>query len=297
MEPLGRITVPAGWESMKLAALRGTILVVGAANTGKTTFARYLYHRLGAHHGRLAFVDGDMGQASLGPPTTMTLALGGYREGGFPPGGARFRAFVGDVSPAGHMLQTLVAAHKLVAKARAEGATAVVFDTDGMVEPARGGGALKRALVALLRPETVVALQRGSELEHLLVPLRRGRRTRVIDRRVEGPVRRRGSVERRAHRAKRFQRAFEAGRNLHVDWLSLSVVPSPSFTQHRLVAMEDEDGFVLALGIVVDLDRSRHVVHLHTPLRSLEQVETLHVGDVAVDPHSFRDSRLTSRGC
>jgi polynucleotide 5'-kinase involved in rRNA processing len=194
------------------------------------------------------------------------------------------------------MLQTLVAAHKLNAKARAEGATAVVFDTDGLVEPACGGGTLKRALVELLRPETVVALQRRSELEHFLVPLRRGQRTCVIDRRVEGPVRRRDSVERRAYRASCFQRTFEAARNLPVDWLSLSVIPTPSFTQHRLVAMEDEDGFVLALGIVIDVDRSRHAVHLHTPLQSVEQVETLHVGDLAVDPSTFRDSRFVSRG-
>jgi polynucleotide 5'-kinase involved in rRNA processing len=64
------------------------------------------------------------------------------------------------------------------------------------------------------------------------------------------------------------------------------------FTQHRLVALEDEDGFVLALGIVTGLERDRQVVELHTPLTSLAQVYALRVGDLAVDPQTFRDTRL-----
>jgi polynucleotide 5'-hydroxyl-kinase GRC3/NOL9 len=292
MKPAGQIEVPSEWENLKFAAMGGTILVVGATDTGKTTFARYLYHRLGAHHERLAFVDGDMGQATLGPPTTMTLALGRPNDASFPPTGPRFGAFVGDISPGAHMLPTVVGAHKLVQKARESGATTIVFDTTGLVGPSHGGGALKRALVEILRPEIVVALQRGSELEHLLVPLRRGRRTRVIDRRVVGAVQRREVTARQKHRAEQFRRTFEQGGSLVVDWLGLAVIPSPSFSQHRLVALEDEDGFVLALGIVTGVERSRHTVELYTPLESLERVDALHIGDLAVDPQTFRDRRL-----
>jgi polynucleotide 5'-hydroxyl-kinase GRC3/NOL9 len=272
--------------------MEGTILVVGATDTGKSTFARYLYQRLTAHHDRLAFVDGDMGQATLGPPTMMTLALSSSHDDSFPPTGCRFRAFVGDISPCGHMLPTVVGARKLVDKARHEGATAIVFDTTGLIAPSQGGGALKRALVELLEPQIVVALQRGSELEHLLVPLRRRHRTRVIDRRVAGAVQRRDVANRQKHRAEQFRCAFETARSLKIDWLDLAVIPSPSFSQHRLVALEDADSFVLALGIVTGLERSRHTVELKTPLSSLDQVDALHLGDLAVDPVTFRDRRL-----
>jgi polynucleotide 5'-hydroxyl-kinase GRC3/NOL9 len=292
MRPAGKIEVPSAWENLRFSAVGGTILVVGATDTGKTTFARYLYHRLGAHHERLAFVDGDIGQATLGPPTTMTLALSESHDDGFPPGGCRFRAFVGDISPCAHMLPTVVAAHKLVQKAREEGATAIVFDTTGLVAPSHGGGALKRALVDLLRPEIVVALQRGSELEHLLVPLRRGHRTRVIDRPVVEAVQRRDVEARQKHRAQQFRRSFETAETLAIDWFDLAVIPAPSFTHHRLVALEDKAGFALALGIVTGIERSRHTVELRTPLCSLEEVDALHVGDLAVDPHTFRDRRL-----
>jgi polynucleotide 5'-hydroxyl-kinase GRC3/NOL9 len=288
----GQIEVPGAWKNLKLSDVGGTVLVVGATDTGKTTLARYLYHRLAAHHERLAFVDGDMGQAMLGPPTTMTLALSRPDEARFPPAGPRFRTFVGDISPGGHMLLTVVGAHKLVEKARENGATAIVFDTTGLIDPVHGGGALKRALVDILRPEIVVALQRASELEHLLVPLRRGHRTRVIDRGVVGAVQRRDVVARQKHRAEQFRRAFELARSVVVSWLDLAVIPFPSFSQHRLVALEDGDGFVLALGIVTGLDRSCHTVELYTPLTSLRRVDALHLSDLAVDPQTFRDRRL-----
>ncbi len=233
-----------------------------------------------------------MGQATLGPPTTMTLAVSDPNSASFPPEGCRLSTFVGDISPAGHMLPTVVGAHRLVKRGLERGASAIVMDTTGLVAPAQGGGALKRALVDLLRPEVVIGLQRGSELEHLLVPLRRSQRTRVVDRPVAEAVQRRDIAARRAHRAEQYRRVFEKARPLEVDWGGLAVIPCPLFTQHRLVAFEDSDGFVLGLGIVTGCARERQVVELHTPLGSLEGVDTLHVGDVTVDPDSFGDERV-----
>ncbi|MFW6115596.1 MAG: Clp1/GlmU family protein [Chloroflexota bacterium] len=289
---MSRIEVPRSWENLRLADVSGVVLVVGATDTGKTTLARYLCRRLREHHDRVAFLDGDMGQATLGPPTTMTLALSGSNPASFPPDGPRFRTFVGDISPVGHMLPTVVGAHRLVKRGLETGASAIVVDTTGLVAPAQGGGALKRALVDLLRPQVVIGVQRGTELGHLLDPLRRSQRTRVIDRPVAEAVQRRSAAVHRAYRAEQYRRAFEQARLLEVDWGGLAVIPCPSFTQHRLVAFEDCDGFVLGLGIVTDCVRNRQVVELHTSLTSLGGVDTLHIGDVAVDPDTFGDERV-----
>ena len=285
------IEIPPAWERITLSALSGTLLVVGAPDTGKSTFARYLYRRLCTAHERVAFVDGDVGQATLGPPTTMTLALGWPGDDAFPPAGARFRVFVGDVSPRGHMLPMLVGAHKLVERARHEGATAIVFDTTGLVDQAHGGGALKRAKVDLLRPSVVVGIQREVELEHLLVSLRRSRRTRVIDLPSSRATQRREVPVRRDHRASCFGRYFRDARPLEIAWQRLAVFPAPVFSPHRLVALEDIDGFVLALGIVASADLARKVVTLYTPLRSVAGVDLIRLGDLAVDPRTFRESR------
>jgi polynucleotide 5'-hydroxyl-kinase GRC3/NOL9 len=289
---LSRIQVPPAWEDLTFSAIGGVVLVVGATDTGKSTFARFIYHRLRAHHERLAFVDGDMGQATFGPPATMTLALGGGSEEDFPPSGPRFQVFVGDVTPGGHMLPTVVGAYRLVRKARESGATAIVFDTTGLVAASRGGGALKRALVDLLEADVVIGLQRGTELEHLLVALRRSKRTRVVDRPVAEAVKRRDVATRQTHRAQQYRRSFVGSQVLEVEWPRYAVIPSPSFTHHRLVALEDEDGYVLGLGIVVGREWSRDTIRLYTRLSSLENVDTLHVGDLLVDPETFRDERV-----
>ena len=286
------IEIPPAWERITFSALGGTLLVVGAPDTGKSTFARYLYRRLCAHHERVAFVDGDVGQATLGPPTTMTLALGQPGDDRFPPAGPRFRTFVGDVSPRRHMLPTLVGAHRLVCKADQERAAAIVFDTTGLVDPAFGGGALKRAKIELLRPAAVVGIQRGSELDHLLVPLRRSRRTRVIDLPASRAARRREVPARQEHRATCFGRYFNGAHSLEIEWRRLAVFPAPTFAPHRLVALEDSAGFTLALGIVTGYDLVRGVLTLYSPLSSLADVDALRLGDLALDPRTFRESRL-----
>ena len=268
------------------------MLVVGAPDTGKSTFARYLYRRLCTCHARVAFVDGDIGQATLGPPTTMTLALGELGDDSFPPTGLCYRTFVGDVSPRGHMLPTLVGAHRLVQKAREMGATAIVFDTTGLVDPAQGGGELKRAKVELLQPAAVVGIQRESELEHLLVPLRRGHRTRVVDLKAAPAARPREVPVRQEHRAACFRRYFAQAQPLEVVWQRLAVFPAPAFTLHRLVALEDSTGLALALSIVTASDPLRGAVTLHTPHSSLAGVDAIRIGDLALDPHTFHDSRL-----
>jgi polynucleotide 5'-hydroxyl-kinase GRC3/NOL9 len=287
-----RIEIPPAWERITFSALSGTLLVFGAPDTGKSTFARYLYRRLCVHHERVAFVDGDVGQAVLGPPTTMTLALGGSGDDSFPPAGPRFRTFVGDVSPRGHMLPTLVGAHRLVQRARQAGATAIVFDTTGLVDAAQGGGELKRAKVDLLRPTVVVGIQRGSELEHLLVPLRCSRRTRVIDLPASPAARHREVTIRQEHRAARFGAYFEGACALEVVWQRLAVFPAPVFTPHRLVALEDSSGFTLGLGVVTGSDLARGAVTLYMHLSSLEGVDGIRLGGLALDPRTFRESRL-----
>lgn len=288
------IDVHPNWENLALATLKGLILIIGAPDTGKSTFARYLYGRLCECHERVGFIDGDMGQATLGPPTTMTLALNEPGNDAFPPAGPRYRAFVGDVTPRGHMLPTLVGAHRLAQKGREENAAAIVFDTTGLVGPAQGGGELKRAKIDLLRPAAVIGIQRESELEHLLLPLRLSGRTRVIDLPASRAARRRDYRVRQEHRASQFRRYFADAHPLEIEWQHIAVLPAPAFTLHRLVAIEDKEGFALGLGIVTNSDPIHSTVTLHTSLdtRALERMNAIHLGDLALDSNLFCESRL-----
>jgi Predicted GTPase or GTP-binding protein len=124
------IHIPQEWQRIDPASLKGTVMVIGRSDTGKTTLARYLYHQLCGHCGKVGFLDCDVGQSTLGLPTTMTLTLSATdEEPGFPPQGEAFSYFIGSTSPRGHMLPTVVGARKLQAKAQEMGAE----DRDGVL--------------------------------------------------------------------------------------------------------------------------------------------------------------------
>jgi polynucleotide 5'-hydroxyl-kinase GRC3/NOL9 len=286
------VDIPPAWKQLVLTDLQGVLLVIGAPDVGKSTFARYLYRLLAAESGRVAYLDGDPGQSTLGPPSTITLTVGaGEAE---PPivAGRYWRRFVGAVSPSGHMLPLVVGAARLVRAARDAGVQRIIYDTSGLVNPAQGGLSLKLAKIDLLQPAAVFAIQRARELEPLLIPLRLSQRTHVIDLHPSVAVRPRYPPARQAHRAVQFANYFATARLLPVDWSRLAVFPAPHFQFSRLVALEDNDGFVLGLGIVLGSDTSARQVALSTPLESLTAVKVLRLGNLTIDPETFRDQRL-----
>ena len=282
--------IPPAWQQIDLA-LRGVLMVIGAPDTGKSTFAQYLYRRLCAESSRVAFLDGDPGQSTLGPPTTMALAMSASGQDPFPPQGKTWQRFVGAVSPARHMLPVLVNAARLAQAAQDANADTIVYDTSGLVNPAQGGHHLKLAQVDLLRPTVVFAIQREQELGPILAPLRNSR-VRVIELRPSPAAQARDIPTRQAHRASQFAHYFANARQVTASWNRLAVSPAPRFVFNQLVALEDAEGFTLGLGIVTLSDAAARQVRLLTPLASLGGVQALRLGDVMVDPKTFRDQPL-----
>jgi len=287
------IQVSPDWRALDLDELSGILLVVGAPDSGKSTFARYLYNRLRDLGRRVAFIDGDPGQSTLGPPTTLTMtfkpdALEEWSYG--PP--QLWRYFIGSTTPQGHMLSVLVGAVRLTQSAQQNGAQVVVYDTSGLVDPTRGGLALKNAKLDLLRPNTVYAIQNESELVPLLLPLRRSGRAKVIELRPSEAAVPRDIEARREHRSRQFASHFAAAEPLELEWSRMAVYPSPDFQVRQIVALEDFLGFTLGLGIVISANRSEQHARLLTPLRSLAGVAAIRLGDLLVNPDNFQDERL-----
>lgn len=288
--------IPEAWTRLPVEQLRGVILLIGAPDTGKSTLARYLYNRLAAQGRRVAYLDGDPGQSTLGPPTTLTLACAAeasaVNDEAFPPTGPSWRRFLGATSPSGHMLPFLVAAARLVQAAQSAGAEVIIYDTCGLVDALAGGLHLKLAKIDLLRPALVIGLAHGEELDPLLVPLRYSHRTHVEKLQPAVTVQPRALVERQAYRAARFAHYFSAARVQTVDWRHLAVLPAPDFTAQRLLALEDDHGFTLGLGIVLGADKASRRVSLLTPLTTFARLDTLKLGHVLLDLQTYRDQRL-----
>jgi polynucleotide 5'-hydroxyl-kinase GRC3/NOL9 len=286
---MGRIEIPGRWHDLEAETWRGPVLVLGASDTGKSTFARYLYDRLGVAHGRIAYLDGDVGQSHLGPPTTLTLALNGEAST-FPPDGPQRVWFVGSNSPTGHMLPMVTGLARLADFAAKEGAAATVIDTTGLVNPGQGGAALKWAVVDLLRPCTVVGFQRREELEPILAPLRRLSDLSVHTLPIAAAVRERSREDRIAHRTAQYRDYFKHARRSPLAYRDLAVFPRIAFRPGRLAALEDREGFTLALGVV---DQARGgKVWLHTPWQGDEDVSAIRLGDLEIDLHTYKDARI-----
>lgn len=259
-------------------------MIVGASDTGKSTLACYLFRELcrcGLHAG---YLDADVGQSTLGLPTTLTLALAtGPGDDRFPPQGAWVTYFVGATTPRGHMLPTVIGAYRLQQKALTLGAEVIVLDTTGLVDRAQGGKALKQWKIELLAPGVVVGLQRGRELESILWPLRGDRRVRCVELSVLPHVVKRSREARITRRRERLARYFEDAQPRLVELHKIAVYNLERLTGGALLAFQDAEGFALDLGVVEEADHLGGTIVVHTPISNLEEVGSVRLGKTRWD--------------
>jgi polynucleotide 5'-hydroxyl-kinase GRC3/NOL9 len=208
------LDVPIEWKDLDLHGISGRVIVIGASDTGKSTFSQYLFQRLINNRGYIGYLDGDPGQSRLGPPTTMTLACSVPGKLDFPPGGKKWQWFVGSVTPHGHMLPMLIGAARLMYAASSHGIETVIYDTTGLIDPLHGGLDLKLAKVDLIQPAIIFAIQHENELDPIIVPLIRSRRVKVIKLKPSAAIRARSQAHRQAYRKAMFARYFQYGGRL-----------------------------------------------------------------------------------
>jgi polynucleotide 5'-hydroxyl-kinase GRC3/NOL9 len=286
------LVVPAEWTRLRIEDLEGTIMVIGASDTGKSTLARYLYERLCRQGRRAAYLDADVGQSTLSVPTTMSVGLAA-RAGDerFPPEGRRAIYFIGATTPRGHLLPTVIGAYRLREKAIALGADAIVVDTTGLVDKEQGGKALKQWKIELLAPELVIGLQRQRELEPILWPLRRDRRVRSVDLPVSPLAVERSREARIARRRERLARYFEGAQPRPVQVRQMAVYDLEWLASGAIVALQDAEGYALGLGVVELVEQAAGTFVVHTPLQGLEGVASVRCGEARWDLNHYRESR------
>ena len=140
----------------------GLVLVIGGPDTGKTTFCqRAALAAIEAGH-RVAIVDADVGQAEVGPPGCVSLAVASAPFGRLADLEPIRSAFVGAISPRYATLEHLAAVCRIVQLARSMDAGLLLCDTTGYT---RGPAArrLKFAKEFALRPDYVIELTRMSK--------------------------------------------------------------------------------------------------------------------------------------
>jgi polynucleotide 5'-hydroxyl-kinase GRC3/NOL9 len=201
-------------------------MLLGASDTGKTTFLTWLAMTLQAQGHRVAIVDADVGQSSLGPPTTVGLGVvdrpfQNLQE--LPPVALYF---VGSTTPRGHFVPMIVGTRRMVDRAQALAVDRLIVDTCGFIG-AEGGQILKQAQIALVRPDVVVCFQRRRECENILAAYRSRQRPRILRFYPSHVCRHRDVGERRLNREQALRRYFAAPQVLPLSWDNLNLVETP----------------------------------------------------------------------
>jgi polynucleotide 5'-hydroxyl-kinase GRC3/NOL9 len=157
----------------------------------------------------MAAVDSDVGQADIGPPTTMGLGVFERPVALLYEVPLHGMYFVGSMSPSGHMLEFVVGMKQLVERGLKQ-ADVVLVNTPGWVTGGPGR-CLQLYTEELIDPDYVVALQRRAELEHLLTTIRASKVRKLT---VSAKIRRRTPSERAELRALLLSKYFENSRSI-----------------------------------------------------------------------------------
>ncbi len=273
----------------------GMAVALGGMDSGKTTFCRMtaaVALRVGKS---VAYLDTDVGQSTVGPPTSIGLRFLESEADLEPASLARSDAlyFVGDTSPQGHLLPLVVGATRLADQARASGADLILVDTTGLI-----GGTLGQVLkfhkVEALRPDVVVGFQRGGELEPILGIIRRSLPVLVEALEVPPGVHATSFDDRIANRQTRLRECFEPPVHRWKVKPSVLVPQIPpdldlAVLDGMLVGMDDGKGACLGLGILEYRESSLRMIS-----SVAEGAKALRLGATRVTPE-FLTSRVDLR--
>jgi polynucleotide 5'-hydroxyl-kinase GRC3/NOL9 len=282
----------------RLVERGGAIVVLGGIDSGKTTFALDIAETARARGLATAYIDADVGQSTVGPPTCVGLKFCSGLEKVEPQTVAQgdALAFVGSTSPSGHLLPLIVGTERLVVHARQEGCEVIVVDTSGLVTGTYAE-VLKYHKLQLVRPDSVVAFERGGELEPLLGIVRRFFPAEITALKVHPSVVERSVEERAAHREQSFRSYF--GGPLQ-RWRVKTSVFMPSLAPGTdlapldglVVGLEDGKGRCLGIGLL-EYDRSEDALRMVSPVS--EGAKGLILGSIRVTPEGKPLGRFDPR--
>jgi polynucleotide 5'-hydroxyl-kinase GRC3/NOL9 len=288
------ISAPKEWSGL-LDALeegRGIAILLGAADTGKSTLAKFLISDLCQRGLKVGLVDADIGQSFLGPPATIGLALFKSHPDWELILSSPEIFFVGSTTPEGHFPIHLKGVKWMVDKASSYGPEVILVDTTGFVL-GETGKELKRRKIDLVSPRFILALQKDDELESILEQYKENALYSICRLPLSEKVRPKSMEERRINRRNKFRDYFKhsviqelaidevqiegevldpSGALLPLDW-SLRI-------NGLLIGLKDVNEDTLALGVIRNYFEEKKVVRVFTPLREIQRVKTIQLSSL-----------------
>ena len=270
----------------RAAQSAGTVAFIGALDAGKSYLAKRLLATAVDVGRTCAFVDADVGQKTVGPPTTVSLKFIRSTSDLEPERLVvpDLMYFAGSTSPQGHLLPIVAGTGRLVYSARKAAVDLIVVDTSGLVSGVYGQ-LLKYHKFELVQPDMVVGLKRGDELSPLLGIVQRFFSSEVVALNVRPEVVPTPVDERSLSRERAMQAYFkEPLQRWRVKPTVFMPALPPLFDlavlDRMLVGLSDGEGAYLGLGYL-ERAEDEGVLRLVTPVA--EAPKALRLGSVRLD--------------
>ncbi len=165
-------TIPSSWikaseELLNFQAKPTTVVVLGAVDSGKSSFCTYLINKILNAKQKCAILDGDLGQSDIGPPCTVAYAFATKPITDLFSLEAKNAFFVGITSPSRAVKKIIEGLTMLKKEIISEDPDFVIANTDGWVE---GEDAVnyKMQLISELNPDFIFCIQQKDEPNLLL---------------------------------------------------------------------------------------------------------------------------------
>jgi polynucleotide 5'-hydroxyl-kinase GRC3/NOL9 len=272
-------TIPDSWRvaaDTLLGMEKGKVMVIGAADVGKSTLCTYLLNSLLGRISSLKLVDADIGQADLGPPTTIGAACPTVPVLSLVDLKPEHTIFIGHTSPSPVERKLREGVSRL---ARAASDSLTIINTDGWIlDPL--AILHKIGLIGAINPDLVIALARGNELQPILV----GSRSTSLNVDIARDALARSRGDRRKIRTANYRRFLERAKTWTISSRDVEISSNlPIFRgqgklefENSAVGLLDDEGYMLQLGILMNIDNESFRVYS----RFAEGVRKIDIGQI-----------------
>ncbi|MHA1237635.1 MAG: Clp1/GlmU family protein [Candidatus Odinarchaeia archaeon] len=227
---------------------RVKVIVIGETDAGKST----LIAKLATYTSNLGYktsvIDMDIGQSSIGPPTTIGLGKVSGKIDKLDEIKPDALYFIGSISPQRHLLRCLVGLNKLLEIAKKE-SDIIFFDTTGWVH---GGAATayKTAKIDLIQPDIIITLERENEVEHIIKPYLNQSNLRIFREKISEEVKPRDRERRRIIREQKLRKYFENADTLSFSFEKVGFTYTP-LGKGKELSQEDKEYLEKALSVKI----------------------------------------------
>lgn len=238
-------TIPLGWgeASQILRQTRGPVAVIGNVDSGKSTLSTFLANECFKDGLRVGVLDADIGQADIGPPTTVSFSRLSSHIFSLQDLIPETAFFIGDTSPSevSEKLLTCMAHLKEQKPAQVD---VLLVNTDGWVI---GSEAVryKLELLSTLKPRLVLGINSQAELDPILEAL--SITTLNLEKSAQAKIR--SKEERKRARERGYQRFLHDAKRLEFHLGEVRLRRYDSFKQLKI---RDEDNLRGVLAGLLD---------------------------------------------